>query len=216
MSAQMFSIISGALGQTLLMVFIPCIFGVVFGVPLGVLLYLWRKNGLLPKPKILKVTDFFVNIVRSFPFIILMIALIPLTRLLIGTTVGTAAAIVPLSIAAIAFLARLSANAFLEIPSELLETALSMGATTLQIIKKVILPESLASLVRAITMTTVILIGYSSMAGAVGGGGLGDVAIRYGYQRFDTNTMFVTVLILILLVTVLQKVGDLIADKLQH
>ncbi|MGL6176924.1 MAG: methionine ABC transporter permease, partial [Vibrionaceae bacterium] len=157
-----------------------------------------------------------VNIGRSIPFIILLVVIIPLTRLLVGTSIGTTAAIVPLCVGAIPFIARLVEGALVEIPDGLIEAAQAMGASTLQIIMKVLLPEALPAIIHGATVTLVTLVGYSAMAGAVGGGGLGDVAIRYGYQRFDGTMMLITVVILVILVQLIQSIGDYFAKRVDH
>lgn len=192
--------------ETIYMVFIAGFFSILFGLFLGSVLFLTKKNRLL---------EYSINIGRSLPFIILMIALIPFTRLLVGTSIGTAAAIVPLTIAAIPFFARICENALAEVPNELIEAANAMGASTWQRITKVLLPESLPSLIRGATLTIIALIGYSAMAGVVGGGGLGELAINYGYQRFDTVVMLETVVLLIVLVQIVQSIGNVLADKRQ-
>ncbi|MGL4919051.1 MAG: methionine ABC transporter permease, partial [Plesiomonas shigelloides] len=163
-----------------------------------------------------KVLGTVVNIGRSIPFIILIVSIIPLTRLLVGTSIGTMAAVVPLAIGATPFIARLVEGALMEIPSGLVEAARAMGASPLQIIVKVMLPEALPGIINGITITLVTLVGYSAMAGAVGGGGLGDVGIRYGYQRFDGTVMLVVVAILVLLVQIIQSVGERLVRATDH
>ena len=157
-----------------------------------------------------------VNIGRSVPFLVLMVAIIPVTKLLVGTFIGTTAAIVPLSIGAIPFIARLIEGALLEVPSGLVEAAQSMGAAPFQIIRKVLLPEALPAIVNSVTITLVTLVGYSAMAGTVGGGGLGDVAIRYGFHRYDVVIMAVTVVMLIVLVQIIQFIGDALVLRIDH
>ncbi|WP_419239333.1 methionine ABC transporter permease [Photobacterium leiognathi] len=205
-----------ALGQTLTMVFVSGLIGFVIGIPLGVTLHLTKKNGLLENTVVNKILGIIVNIGRSIPFIILLVAIIPFTRFVVGSSIGTAAAIVPLAVGAIPFIARLVEGALLEIPSGLVEAAQSMGATPLQIIKKVLLPEALPGIINAVTITLVTLVSYSAMAGTVGGGGLGDVGIRYGYQRFDGTVMAITVVILIVLVQIIQSVGDYLVKRVDH
>jgi ABC-type methionine transport system permease subunit len=212
----MIGLLNSAFWQTIVMVLVATAFAVLGGLPLGVILFVTEKNRLWSKPTLHRILGAIVNAMRSIPFIILMVAIIPFTRLIVGTSIGTVAAIVPLSLCAIPFFARLTQTAIQEIPSSLIEASQSMGASTWQIIWHVLIPESLPSLVRAITLTAVTLVGYSAMAGAIGGGGLGDLAIRYGYQRFEVNVMIVTVVILILLVQLMQYAGDYIANKISH
>ncbi|MDX2164000.1 MAG: methionine ABC transporter permease [Gammaproteobacteria bacterium] len=194
--------------QTLYMVGAAGLFSIVIGLPLGVLLLTMRKHGLLENTVGYKILSIVVNVMRSVPFIILMVAIIPVTRLITGTSIGTTAAIVPLTFSAFPFIARVAENALSEIPYGLTEAGLSMGATPLQIITKILLPESLPAMVNGITLMLITLVGYAAMAGAVGGGGLGDFAIRYGYQRFETDTMIITVITLVILVQLIQFCGD--------
>jgi len=205
-----------SLWQTLEMVIISGLVALLFGIPLGVALYVTEEGKLLPQRTSNKILGIVVNIGRSIPFIILMVAIIPFTRFVIGTSIGTAAAIVPLSISAFPFMARLVESALLEVPLGLVEATQAMGATPLQIISKVLVPEAMPAIVRGLTLTLVTLVGYSAMAGVVGGGGLGDLAIRYGYQRFDIGVMLITVVILVVMVQFIQWVGDRIAVQLSH
>ena len=214
--SQMISLLIEALGQTLAMVIVSCALAVLGGLPLGVLLFITRNQGILKGITIHRILGFVVNGVRSIPFIILMVAIIPATRLITGTSIGMVAAMVPLTLSAIPFFARLVEAGLKEVPYGLIEASQAMGASPWQIILKVLLPESLPMLVRGITLTLITLVGYSAMAGAIGGGGLGDLAIRYGYQRFEISVMIYTVLILILLVQLLQYLGDWIAHRLSH
>ena len=200
--------------QTLLMVFFSTIFSLVLGFPIGVLLCITNKNGIMPKPVLNQILSRVVNVLRSFPFIILMIVLFPLSRIIVGTSIGTAATIVPLSIAAAPFVARIIESALNEVSPELIQAAKAMGSTNMQIITKVLIPEALPALVDGITLTIINLIGYSAMAGAVGGGGLGDLAIRYGYQRFRTGIMIAAVIVILVLVEVIQHIGTKISTKL--
>ena len=200
--------------QTLLMVFFSTVFSLVLGFPVGVLLCITNKNGIMPKPVLNQVLSRVVNVLRSFPFIILMIVLFPLSRIIVGTSIGTAATIVPLSIAAAPFVARIIESALNEVSPELIQAAKAMGSTNMQIITKVLIPEALPALVDGITLTIINLIGYSAMAGAVGGGGLGDLAIRYGYQRFRTGIMIAAVLVILVLVELIQQIGTKISTKL--
>lgn len=205
-----------ALGQTLTMVLVAGLIGFIIGIPLGVTLHLTKKNGLWQNPILNKILGIVVNIGRSIPFIILLVAIIPFTRFIVGSSIGTAAAIVPLAVGAIPFIARLVEGALLEIPNGLVEAAQAMGATPLQIITKVLLPEALPGIINAITITLVTLISYSAMAGTVGGGGLGDVGIRYGYQRFDGTVMAITVVMLVILVQLIQSIGDHLVKRVDH
>ncbi|MDF5555155.1 ABC transporter permease, partial [Vibrio parahaemolyticus] len=177
-------------------------------IPLGVILHITKKGGLLENTKLNSGLGAIVNIGRSVPFLVLMVAIIPVTKMLVGTFIGTTAAIVPLTIGAIPFVARLIEGALLEVPTGLVEAAQSMGATPTQIITKVLLPEAMPTIVNSVTITLVTLVSYSAMAGTVGGGGLGDVAIRYGFHRYDVTIMAVTVVMLIVLVQIIQSIGD--------
>jgi D-methionine transport system permease protein len=194
--------------QTIYMVFLSSIIAIIVGVPLGIILYTSRKGNILANPALYRCLAALVNVTRSIPFIILMIAIIPFTRFIVGSAIGTNAAIVPLSISAMPFIARIVENALLEIPKGLIEAAVAMGATPKQIIQKVLIPESFPAIINGLTLTIVSLIGYSAMAGAVGGGGLGDLAVRYGYQRFDVNIMLITIAIMVVLVQLIQYSGD--------
>ncbi|OHW63191.1 methionine import system permease protein MetP [Andreesenia angusta] len=200
-----------AIGETLLMVFLSTVMSLAIGLPVGVVLLLTEKGGLWEKPNLSAVLGTVVNIMRSFPFLILMIVIIPFTRLLVGTSTGTMATVVPLTISAIPFVARVVESALREVDHGLVEAAQSMGATTFNIISKVLIPESLPSIVSGITLTIINLIGYSAMAGAIGGGGLGDLAIRYGYHRYEVGIMIISVVVIILLVQVIQMLGNSIS-----
>ncbi len=202
--------------QTLYMVFVSGIVGFAIGIPLGVVLHTSKKGGLLENIKMNKLLGAVVNVGRSVPFLVLMVAIIPLTKLLVGSFIGTTAAIVPLTIGAIPFVARLIEGALIEVPAGLVEAAQAMGATPLQIINRVLLPEALPTIVNSVTITLVTLVSYSAMAGTVGGGGLGDVAIRYGFHRYELSIMAVTVVMLIILVQIIQSVGDTIARRVDH
>lgn len=203
-----------ALLETVLMVVLSAAFSVAFGLPLGILLMLTEKNGLLEKPRFNFIIGALVNVFRSFPFLILMIVLIPFTKLLIGKTTGTMAIVVPLSIAAIPFVARVVESSIREVNSGLIEAASAMGATVFQIIRKVLIPEALPSIINGLTLTIINLIGYSAMAGAIGGGGLGDLAIRYGYYRYQLDVMILSVIVIILLVQLVQAVGNKISSTI--
>ena len=202
--------------ETLIMVGLSGLIGSVIGIPLGVYLYLTDKGGVLENGIANRVIGVIVNAVRSTPFIILLVAIIPFTRLLAGSSIGTAAAVVPLTIAAAPFIARLVETALREVDRGLIEAAQAMGATTGQIIRKVLLPEALPGIVAGMTITLVSLTGYSAMAGAVGGGGLGDLGIRYGYQRFQPEIMLAVVVVLIAFVQAVQSLGDWAVRRLSH
>lgn len=216
MSSELISLFADSFYETLWMVAVSGIVGTVFGLPMGILLYLTKKNGVLPMPIFNGILALIINAVRSVPFIILLVAIIPFTRFIVGTSIGTAAAIVPLTIAAAPFVARLVQTALREVDSGLIEAAQSMGATTWQIIYKVLIPESLGGIVAGLTITFVSLVGYSAMAGAIGGGGLGDLGIRYGYQRFLPEVMIAVVVLLIIFVQLVQSIGDYIVKKISH
>ena len=205
-----------ALGETLVMVFASGLIGFAIGIPVGVALHLTKENGLLENRNLNKVLGTITNIGRSIPFIILLVAIIPFTRFVVGSSIGTAAAIVPLTVGAIPFIARLVEGALLEVPTGLVEAAQAMGATPRQIISKVLLPEALPGIINAVTITLVTLVSYSAMAGTVGGGGLGDVGIRYGYQRFDGTVMMITVIMLVILVQLIQSAGDHLVKRVDH
>lgn len=199
--------------DTLYMVGISTLFAVALGLPLGILLVITDPRGLSPAPLLNQVVGALVNAARSLPFIILLVILIPFTRLIVHTSIGATAAIVPLAIAAIPFFARVAETALREVDRGLVEAAQAMGCSTGEIILKVLIPEALPSLALGVTITIISLIGYSAMAGAIGGGGLGDLAIRYGYQRYETGVMIVTVVLLIALVQALQALGNDLARK---
>lgn len=192
------------------------LFSSVIGIPLGILLVVTRKGHLLENPAVFTVVNMIINIFRSVPFIILMVALIPVTRLIVGTSIGTSAAIVPLTFYAGPYIARLVENSLLEVDPGVIEAAEAMGATPRQIIFRFLIPEALGSLVLSFTVATVGLVGASAMAGAIGAGGLGDLAITYGYQRFDTLTMIITVAILVIVVQGLQTSGNVLSKKLRR
>ncbi len=205
-----------ALIETIQMVAFSLLFSTILGLPLGILLVITRKGHLLENLPVFNVLNGIINIFRSVPFIILMVAIIPVTRLLVGTSIGTAAAVVPLVFYAGPYMARLIENSLLEVDPGVLEAAEAMGATPAQIIFKFLVPEALSSLVLALTIATVGLVGASAMAGAVGGGGLGDLAITYGYQRFDTTVMIITVAILVIMVQGLQSFGNILSKKIRR
>jgi len=213
---SMTGIFLSATWDTLLMIVWSTAFAVLVGLPVGVFLWGSARGGCFAMPKLHRVVSVIVNIMRSVPFIILMVALIPITRWIVGSSIGTAAAIVPLAVGAIPFFARLVHNALKAVPVSLTEACEAMGATPWQMVSRVIVSEALPMLVRGMTLTAVTLVGYSAMAGAVGGGGLGDVAIRYGYNQFDLSVMSITVVILVVLVQLIQWLGDAWANKLDH
>ncbi len=215
--ATYWKLISTPFIQTIQMVGFSTLFSVLLGLPIGVLLYITdseEKGGIIPKPVLNAIFSRIVNVLRSFPFIILMILIMPLSRLIIGTAIGTKATIIPLSIAAAPFVARVIESALREVDPGVVQAAKAMGSTNWQIVYKVLIPEAMPSLVSGITLTIINLIGYSAMAGAIGGGGLGDLAIRYGYQRFRPDIMVITVIIIILLVEIIQLAGNRIVAKM--
>ncbi|NLY66979.1 MAG: ABC transporter permease [Tissierellia bacterium] len=210
----MADLIIPALLQTIYMVFFSTLFSLLLGFPMGILLVITEKNGIWEKKQLNKILNGIINALRSFPFIILMILLFPLSKLIIGKTIGTTATIVPLSIAAAPFVARVIESSLKEIDKGIIESSLAMGCSVPEIIFKVLIPESLPSLVLDVTTTIINIIGYSAMAGAIGGGGLGDVAIRYGLYRFQTDVMVVAVIVIIILVQGIQFVGNRLSTKL--
>ncbi len=212
----MLDLFASSLWETLVMVGISGLVGGLLGVPLGVFLRLTDHGGVLENGPVNKLVGWLVNAVRSTPFIILLVAIIPFTRFITGSSIGTAAAVVPLTIAAAPFVARLVEAALREVDHGLIEAAQAMGATTSQIVWKVLLPEALPGIVAGLTITFVSLTGYSAMAGAIGGGGLGDLGIRYGYQRFLPEIMLAVVLVLIFFVQGVQSLGDWAVRRLSH
>ena len=214
MSAEIIPLLTKALGETVYMVAVSMAIASLIGIPLGVLLHTTDKGQVLENLPLNHAIGSVVNAVRSIPFIILMVAIIPFTRLLVGSAIGTTAAIVPLVIASIPFIGRQVETSLKEVPAGLVEAALSMGATPAQIITKVLLPEAMPGIVSQLTTVIIALVGESAMAGAIGGGGLGDLAIRYGYQRFRPEIMLATVVVLIVLVQLVQLLGNALAKKL--
>ncbi|WP_186417249.1 methionine ABC transporter permease [Bosea sp. CS1GBMeth4] len=214
MSPELIRLIVEATGDTLLMVAIAAGLGTALGLPLGVFLATSKKGELFAAPVVNAVLGALVNATRSTPFIILVVAIIPFTRLIAGTSIGTFAATVPLTVAATPFIARLIEGAIREVDQGLVEAARSMGATPLQIVRKVLVPEALPAIVLGLTLALVSLLGFSAMVGAVGGGGLGDLGIRYGYQRFMPDVMAIVVAVLIVLVQTVQSVGDRLSRRL--
>lgn len=215
-SQALLELFVSSLWETIVMVGISGLVGALIGVPLGVFLRLTDQGGVLQNQGVNRVVGGIVNAVRSTPFIILLVAIIPLTRFITGSSIGTAAAVVPLTIAAAPFIARLVETSLREVDNGLIEAAQAMGATTWQIVTKVLLPEALPGIVAGLTITFVSLTGYSAMAGAIGGGGLGDLGIRYGYQRFLPEVMLAVVLVLILFVQAVQSLGDWAVRRLSH
>lgn len=201
------------LWQTLYMTIVSTLIAYIIGLPLGILLILTQKGGIVEKPILYRILDIIVNVLRSIPFLILLIAVIPLTRLITGTTIGTNATVVPLVIAAFPFIARMVESSLKEVNPGIIEAAEAMGATPWQIVIRVLLPESLPSLIVGAAISITTILGYSAMAGIVGGGGLGDIAIRYGYYRYQTDIMVVTVVLLVVVVQLFQEIGNLLAKK---
>ena len=208
MSEQVIKLLITGTLDTLQMTVISTIMAMIIGIPLGVVLVVTSKGHILENAALNKILGAIVNATRSIPFIILMVAIIPFTRMVVGTSIGTTAACVPLTLAAIPFLARLVETSIKDIQFGVIEAAQSMGASPFQIIRKVLLPEALPTIIDNVTVLIVNLIGYSAMAGAIGGGGLGDIAIRYGYQRFQGDIMLAAIIILIIMVQVIQMIGD--------
>lgn len=216
MSQDMIKLLFEGLFESLYMICASSGIAFILGMPMGIVLSVTDRGNILENPPINGILSVVVNIGRSVPFIILMVAIIPLTRKIVGTSIGTNAAIVPLSLAATPFVARVVESALREIDQGVIEAALSMGARPAEIIRKVLLPEALPAIIAGLTLTLINLVGYSAMAGAIGGGGLGDIAIRYGYQRFKPDVMLITVVILVLLVQFFQFTGDRLAALTRH
>ncbi len=214
--SEMRPLLETASQETLYMVGVATLFTVLIGLPIGMLLVLTDRGGPLAFAPANKLLGLVVNVGRSIPFLILLVALIPFTRWVTGSTIGTDAAIVPLTVGAIPFFARLVETAVREVDRGLIEAAQSMGANTFTIVRKVLVREAVPSIVSGLTVTIVAIVGYSAMAGVVGGGGLGDLAIRYGYQRFETNLMLVTIAVLVVFVQIVQFLGDLLSRRLAH
>ncbi|MBE7200236.1 MAG: ABC transporter permease [Parafilimonas terrae] len=216
MSPEITRLLVQATGDTLTMVAIAALLGTLFGLPLGVFLATSRRGELFAAPPVNAALGFLVNATRSTPFIILVVAIIPFTRLIAGTSIGTTAATVPLTVAATPFIARLVEAAIREVDQGLVEAARAFGASPLQIVLKVLIPEALPGILLGLTLAVVSLIGYSAMVGAVGGGGLGDLGIRYGYQRFRPDMMLAVVVVLIAMVQAVQSLGDTLARRLNR
>ncbi|WP_177162939.1 methionine ABC transporter permease [uncultured Fusobacterium sp.] len=212
---MVFSMILDSTLETLYMVFFSTIFSLLIGFPIGVLLVVTKEGNIMERPKLNKVLEIVINTLRSFPFIILMICLFPLSRIIVGTTIGSTAAIVPLSISAAPFVARMIEGALNEVDKGLIEASSSMGASNSTIIWKVMIPETMPHIIHGITVTVISLIGFSAMAGTIGAGGLGDLAIRFGYQRFKTDIMIYSVIVIILLVQGLQSLGNYLVDRIK-
>ena len=211
---QIISLVGQSTVATLIMVFFSTLFSVIIGFPLGVLLFVTGPTGIMPKKVLNLVLSRIVDVLRSFPFVILMIVLLPMTRAILGKAIGTAATIIPLSIAAAPFVARVIETSLIEIDPGVITAARAMGSTNWQIITKVLVPEVLPSVVSGITLTIINLISYSAMAGTLGGGGLGDLAIRYGYQRFRTDVMVSSVIVIIVMVAVIQFAGTKLSERI--
>ncbi len=210
------TVIGTATGQTLVMVLFSTLFSMLLGIPLGIILCATdSQTGLKPNKPLNQTLSIIINILRAMPFIILVIVLFPFTRFIVHTAIGTKASIVPLTIAAAPFVARVIESALKEVDPGVIQAARSMGSTNFQIIFKVLLPEAMPAIVNGITLTIINLIGYSAMAGAVGGGGLGDVAIRFGYQRWMLDYMYGPVAIILILVEIIQLIGTYIANRMQ-
>ncbi|WP_294363415.1 methionine ABC transporter permease [uncultured Clostridium sp.] len=202
--------------KTIIMVFFSTLFSVILGFIPAIILIVTAPKGLKPNKTVFNTLDTIINILRGFPFIILMVAIMPLTKIIVGKSIGTTAAIVPLTIAAAPFVARIIESALKEVDPGVVEAAKSFGASNTQIIFKVMLKEAVPSIISGLTLTIISIIGYSAMAGTVGAGGLGDLAVRYGYQRYQTDVMIVTVIILVIIVQVLQMLGNYLYKKLSR
>jgi len=206
-SPQIIELIQNGIGETLFMVFVSTIISYLIGIPLGIILVVTDKNGIRPVPVVQSVLGVAINLLRSVPFLILLIMVLPLTRKIVGTTLGAKAVVPPLVIAAAPYIARMVESSFKEVDAGVIEAAKSMGASTFQIVWKVLLPEAKPSLLVGAAISTTTILGYSAMAGAVGGGGLGGIAINYGYYRYETEMMLLTVAILVIIVQIIQEVG---------
>ncbi|GEN71375.1 MULTISPECIES: methionine ABC transporter permease MetI [Chryseobacterium] len=216
LSDSVIALLGKGLWETVYMTFVSGFFGFVLGLPVGILLFLTRKGQLLENKIYYRIISILVNIFRSIPFIILIVWMIPFTRVIIGTSIGMNAALVPLSVGAAPFIARLVENSLLEVPHGLIETARALGASPLQIIRKVLLPEALPSLINNAAITLITLVGYSAMGGALGAGGLGQIGYQYGYIGYDAVIMNVVLVLLVALVFIIQFAGDRLAKKFDH
>jgi D-methionine transport system permease protein len=212
---KMLKIVSNPIFDTLFMVFLAGLFSTILGSPIGILLVVTKEGNILENKRFNKLLQIIINTFRSIPFIILMVCLMPLTRMIIGTTIGRTAAIVPLSISAAPFVARMIEGALNEVDKGLIEASSSMGASPMTIILKVMIPETLPHIVHGLTVTIISLLGFSAMAGAIGAGGLGDLAIRYGYQRFKTDIMIYAVIVIIALVQIIQMIGNILVYRIK-
>ena len=210
---MVFNMIITSTLETLYMVFFSTIFSLLIGFPIGILLVITKEGGILERPKLNKILEVLINTLRSFPFIILMILVFPLSRIIVGTTIGSTAAIVPLSISAAPFVARMIEGALNEVDKGLIEASSSMGASNLTIIFKVMIPETMPHIIHGLTVTVISLIGFSAMAGTIGAGGLGDLAIRFGYQRFKTDIMVYSVIVIIIVVQIIQSLGNYLVNR---
>lgn len=200
--------------ETLYMVILSALLAVVIGLPLAILLFIIRDDGLNPIPGLYRVLDVIINILRSFPFIILMIVVLPLSSIIVGTKIGTTAAIVPLTISAFPFITRLFEQEFTNVPKGLIDAAKSMGSTNGEIVTKVLIPESMPGIVAHVTNLMIMLVGYSAMAGTIGGGGLGNLAIRYGYYRREESVLWIAVLVIVIIVQLMQWIGTKISTSI--
>ncbi|KMJ46750.1 methionine ABC transporter permease MetI [Xenorhabdus khoisanae] len=216
MSEGMILLLAKGVWETLVMTFVSGFFGFVIGLPAGVLLYLTRPGQVIENGTLYRILSALVNITRSIPFIILLVWMIPFTRLIVGTSIGLQAAIVPLTVGAAPFIARMVENTLLEIPTGLIEAARAMGATPFQIVKKILLPEALPGLINAATITLITLVGYSAMGGAVGAGGLGQIGYQYGYIGYDATVMNTVLALLVVLVFLIQLGGDRLVKAVNH
>ncbi|AUG99665.1 D-methionine ABC transporter permease MetI [Prodigiosinella confusarubida] len=216
MSEAMIWLLARGVWETVIMTLVSGFFGFVLGLPVGVLLYITRPGQIIANPKIYRSISALVNIFRSIPFIILLVWMIPFTRIIVGTAIGLQAAMVPLTVGAAPFIARMVENALLEIPTGLIEAARAMGATPMQIIKKILLPEALPGLINAATITLITLVGYSAMGGAVGAGGLGQIGYQYGYVGYNATIMNIVLVLLVILVYLIQFCGDKAVRAVTH
>ncbi len=216
MSDSMIELLIKGTGETIIMTFVSGFFGFILGLPAGILLFITRKGQIKENPGINHTLSILVNIFRAIPFIILIVWMIPFTRMIVGTSIGVSAALVPLSIGVAPFIARMVENSLLEVPSGLIEASKAMGATSFQIVKKVLLPEALPSLINCASITLITLVGYSAMGGAVGAGGLGQIGYQYGYVGYDITIMNTVLILLVLLVFAIQFTGDYLSRKVNH
>ena len=216
MSSEMIDLLLKGTGETIVMTLVPGFFSFLLGLPLGVWLYITRKGQIKENMILHNILSTFINIFRAIPFIILIVWMIPFTRALVGTSIGVLAALVPLSIGAAPFVARMIENSLIDVPSGLIEASRSMGATPLQIVKKVLLPEALPSIVNCVSITLIMLVGYSAMGGAVGAGGLGQIGYQYGYVGYNLEIMNIVLALLVILVFIIQYTGNYISKKFDH